>query len=54
MASPQKDNKGRKTDMETYEPLDMEVIAFDAEDVIVTSGGRGWTNDQPIPGLNNM
>lgn len=26
--------------MEKYEPLEMEVIAFDAEDVITTSDGQ--------------
>ena len=31
---------------ETYEALDMEVIAFDAEDVITTSGeGDGGVGD---------
>ena len=37
--------------MEKYEPPEMEVIAFDTEDVIMTSG-EGWTPDNPIPGPN--
>ena len=40
--------------MEKYEPLEMEVIPFDTEDVITTSGGEGWTSDQPIPGPYGM
>ena len=31
--------------METYEPLEIEVVEFDAEDVIVTSGCGGTCND---------
>ena len=32
---------------ETYEVLEMEVVVFDAEDVIVTSGY--WGGEDPIP-----
>ena len=30
--------------MEKYEPLEMEVIAFEAEDVITTSGDGQFSN----------
>lgn len=36
--------------MEQYEPLKMEVIEFETEDVI-TASGQGWTKDITIPGL---
>ena len=34
--------------MEKYEVLEMEVIAFDTEDVITTSGGDIELPEQPI------
>lgn len=36
--------------MEKYEALEMEVIEFDAEDVITTSGGDIELPEEPIGG----
>ena len=36
--------------MEVYEKLEMEVIEFDTEDVITTSGGDVETPEVPIKG----
>ena len=36
--------------MEKYEALEMEVIEFDTEDVITTSGGDIELPEQPIGG----
>ena len=36
--------------MEKYEALEMEVIEFDTEDVITTSGGEFELPEQPIGG----
>ncbi len=33
---------GRNISMEKYEALELEVICFDREDVIVTSDGDDW------------
>ena len=42
-----KDNNGGSETMENYEPLEITVICFESEDVIVTSNGNsgGWDDN---------